>query len=164
MKSANLWMIATLAAGGVWLAQVDWSAYSQESPAPKDEVLDLLDARARSFLESVSQGAAQQAFETLLRGSPLLLQKTDALKTLVERAGQIPNRFGRFRGFERIDARRAGKDLVFLRYLYKCEDFPIVWSITFYRPISRSDAPPDDAAWRVIVVRFDTEVEQLVRS
>jgi len=52
---------------------------------------------------------------------------------------------------------------VFLRYLYKCEDFPVVWTFGFYRPISRPDTPPDETAWRVILVRFDTEVEQLAR-
>ena len=163
MKTIPVWMVSGVVIGGVWLVLAGWSAYSQESPVAKDEVVDLLDGRVRSFFELISQGGTQQAFENLLRGSPLLLQKTDALKTLIERTGQIPNRFGRFRGFERVDSRRLGKDLVVLRYLYKCEDYPVVWSITFYRPTSRSDTPPDDTAWRVIVVRFDSEVEQLAR-
>ena len=157
------WLSLAVAAGGAWLVQMQWAAYSQETPAAKDEVIELLDGRVRAFFESLSQGAAQQAFENLLRGSPLLGQKPDALKTLIERTGQIPNRFGRFRGYERVDARRVGKDMVFFRYLYKCEDFPVVWSIVFYRLISRPDSPPNDTGWRVILVRFDTEVEPLAR-
>lgn len=164
MSGRRLCLIgAGVVVGAIGFLQVDWWVRGQEPAGAKDELVELLDARVRAFLDSVSQGSTQQAFENLLRGSPLLLQKGQALKTLVERAAQISNRFGRFRGFERVDARRVGKDLVFLRYLYKCEDFPIVWSITFYRPISQPDSPPDESAWRVIVVRFDTEVEQLVR-
>ncbi len=163
MRSAIVWVGMVLWVMGVWLVCVNWSAYSQEAPAPKDEVIELLDGRVRAFFESISQGGAQQAYENLLRGSPLLGQKPDALKTLVERTNQIPNRFGRFRGFERLDARRVGKDLVLFRYIYKCEDFPIAWSILFYRPVSRADSPPDEAAWRVILLRFDTDMEQLLR-
>jgi len=163
MRCAVVWLGVVAAVGGVWLVQMEWAAYSQEPPTAKDEVVELLDGRVRSFFDSLSQGVTQQAFETLLRGSPLLGQKPDALKTLSDRTGQIPHRFGRFRGYERVDARRVGKDLIFLRYLYKCDDFPVVWTIVFYRPISRPDSPPDDTGWRVILVRFDTEVEQLAR-
>lgn len=150
---------AAVLAAAIW----GWAqpAPAQETPAPKDEVIDALDARVRPFFESISQGATQQAFDTLLRGSPLLLQKTDALKSLIERTNQIPARFGRYRSFERIDAKRVGRDLVFLRYLYKCEEFPVVWYFTFYRPPPRPEAPAEEATWRVIVVRFDTEVELL---
>ncbi|MCS7306846.1 MAG: hypothetical protein NZ602_17275 [Thermoguttaceae bacterium] len=163
MRSTMVWLALALGAAGVWWVWVDWSAYSQETPAAKDELIELLDGRVRSFFESISQGTTLQAYENLLRGSPLLGQKPDALKTLADRTAQIPNRFGKFRGFERLDARRVGKDLIFFRYIYKCEDFPVAWSIAFYRAISRPDSPPDETAWRVILVRFDTDLEQLAR-
>jgi hypothetical protein len=136
-------------------------ALAQEPAAPKDEVLDALDARVRPFLEAVSQGDTQKAYDDLLRGSPLLLKKAEAVKALVERTNQLPSRFGRYRNFERIDVKRVGKDLVLLKYLYKCEDFPVVWYFTFYRPPAGTEAPAEEAAWRVIIVRFDTELELL---
>ena len=48
-----------------------------------------------------------------------------------------------------------------MRYLYKCENFPVVWHFTFYRTPGAGDARAKGAAWRVVAVRFDTELEQL---
>jgi len=134
----------------------------QEAAPGKDTVIDALDARVRPFLEAVSQqGDTQKAYDDLLRGSALLLKKSDEVKALVERTNQLQTKFGRYRNFERIDARAVGKDLVVMKYLYKCEDYPVVWYFTFYRPPARNEAPPEDSAWRVIIVRFDTELERL---
>jgi hypothetical protein len=138
------------------------AAPAPENPATKDAVIDALDARVRPFLEGVSGGETQQAFDELLRGSPLLMKKTEAIQTLVEQTNQLPERFGRYRSFERFDARHIGTDLVLMRYLYKCDDFPVVWYFTFYRPPPRGEAPAGDNAWRVIIVRFDTQLEKLV--
>ncbi len=150
-----------LVAGAALVCALARHAPGQETPAAKDEVIDALDARVTPFFESISQGATQQAFDNLLRGSPLLIKKTEALQALIEKTNQIPGRFGRYRSYERIDARRVGKDLVLMRYLYKCEDFPVVWHFTFYRPTPRADMPAEETAWRAIAVRFDTELEAL---
>lgn len=133
----------------------------QDAVPAKDTTFDTLDLRVRPFLEAVSKGDTQSAYDELLRGSPLLLKKGDAVKALVERTGQLQTKFGRYRSFERIDARAIGKDLVVMKYLYKCDDYPVVWYFTFYRPSARSDAPLEDTAWRAIIVRFDTELERL---
>ncbi len=137
------------------------AAPAPEDPAAGDAVIDALDARVRPFLEGVSGGETQQAFDELLRGSPLLMKKGEAIKTLVEQTNQLQGKFGRYRNFERLDARHIGTDLVLMRYLYKCDDFPVVWYFTFYRPPPRTEAPAGDNAWRVIIVRFDTQLEQL---
>lgn len=144
--------------GGTWAAG---ATAAQEAPAAKDTVIDALDARARLFLEAVSQGDTQKACDDLLRGSPLLLKQAEAVKTLIKQTNELPARFGRYCNFERIAARQIGQDLVVMKYLYKCEDFPIVWYFTFYRPPSRNETPTDDVAWRVITVRFDTQLELL---
>ena len=135
----------------------------QDAASGKDTVIDALDAgRVRPFLEAVSQpGDTQKAYDELLRGSPLLVKKSDEVKALVERTNQLQTRFGRYRSYERIDARLIGKDLLVMKYLYKCEDYPVVWHFTFYRPPTRSEAPAEEGAWRVIIVRFDTELERL---
>ncbi len=130
----------------------------QETPDP---VTAALDTRVSQFLEGVSMGQTQTAYQELLAGSQLL-KSSDALKTLTEKTAELETKYGRYRAFERVSAKRVGADLVLLRYLYKCENFPVVWYFTFYRTPQRGDpAPEDKNAWRIIIVRFDTQLELL---
>jgi len=131
---------------------------AQEKPDP---VLEALDGKVKLFLEAISMGESQAAYQKLLAGSRLAKQ-TDAVKGLVERARDFKTRFGEYRSFERIAAKRVGNDLVLVKYLYKCEHFPVVWYFTFYRPPQQVQATSETAeAWRVVTVRFDTELERL---
>ena len=109
----------------------------------------------------ISHGSAQKkAFEEFLIGSPLL-KKTADRESLLKKTSELTGLFGEYRAFERISAKRIGNDLVLMKYLYKCEDFPVVWYFTFYRTQapSTSETPPAKGPWRVIAVRFDTELE-----
>lgn len=54
----------------------------------------------------------------------------------------------------------VGKDVVLLKYLYKCEKFPVVWYVAYYRDFTRAVTASDDR-WVVISIRFDTQVEAL---
>jgi hypothetical protein len=144
-------VLLTLAAGG--------RAQETMAPTPDAAVIDALDARASRFLEGVSLGQAETAFGEFLADSPLA-QQTDAVKKLVAATLTIEPRFGKFHGFERIDARQIGKDLVLMKYLYKCENYPVVWYFTFYRDFQRAETTSDNN-WRAIGVRFDTDLELL---
>lgn len=155
-------VVFCLAATSFWLLAAR-AARAADSPASNSDVIDSLDARVRPFLEGVSGGETQQAFDTLLRGSPRMLTQKGALKTLIEQTNQLQSKFGRYRSFEKIDARWIGKDLVVMRYLYKCDDFPVIWHFAFYRPPPPADAPAGGNAWRVIIVRFDTDLEKAAR-
>jgi len=127
---------------------------------PADADLDKLQSRVGVFLEGVSRGTTKTAYDQLLAGSALLKQ-TEAVESLVRKTDELKDRYGRYVEFEPIASRRVGKDLVLLRYLYKCERFPVVFYFTFYRT-PRTDAPADKTGnWRVIIVRFDTELELL---
>lgn len=134
---------------------------SQETPLEKDPVLLTLDARVSQFLEGISIGETQNAYQGLLAGSPLI-RRAKALKDLTEKTQQLKTTYGRYCGFEQIAAKRVGKDLVWFQYLYKCEDSPVVWHFIFYRASVPTETPPEKASWRVITVRFDTELERLV--
>jgi hypothetical protein len=134
------------------------AAFGQEKPDP---VLDLLDGRVKQFLEAVSMGEQQSAYQKLLAGSPLAKQ-TEAVKTLVEKTQGLKPKYGEYRTFERIAAKRVGSDLVLLKYLYKCEHFPVIWYFTFYRTPQRIEGAGETVgAWRVVIVRFDTDLERL---
>jgi len=127
---------------------------------PADPVVEALGARVSRFLEGVSRATTQAAYQELLAGSPLLKQ-TKAIETLVTKTDELKDRYGLYRGLERISARHVGNDLVLMRYLYKCENSPVVFYFTFYRaPRPETPAEKNDN-WRVIIVRFDTELELL---
>ena len=125
-----------------------------------DEVIEALDGRVKFFLEEVKSGKSEAAYEKLLSGSQLLKQ-TDGLKTQVAKTDALEALYGQYKGFERIADRRVGSDLVLLRYLYKCERFPVVWYFAFYRTPEATPSAKDNGDWRAILVRFDTNLDAL---
>ena len=126
-----------------------------------DPIIERLNEKVSRFLEGISHGTAQKAFEDFLIGSPLS-KKTADREALVKKASELDGLFGKYRAFEPISAKRIGDDLVLMKYLYKCETFPVVWYFTFYRTSPRGERPADTGeSWRVIIVRFDTELELL---
>ena len=133
---------------------------AQDVATTPDPVLVALDARVSQFLEGVSMGQAQSAFSELLAGSQLLKQG-DILKEVIEKANELKSKYGRYRAFEKISAKRIGGDLVLMKYLYKCENFPVVWYLTFYRTPSPGEPTAESDTWRVIAVRFDTNLDLL---
>jgi hypothetical protein len=132
---------------------------AQEDGELADPVVIKLDQRVLRFLETVSTTDAGDAFDSLLAGSPLLKQG-DALETLVKTSDDVPARYGAYQGSEQLSAKRIGNDLVLMKYLFKCDQFPWVWYFVFYRDFSRPSNTSDDP-WIVISVRFDTQIEQL---
>jgi hypothetical protein len=132
----------------------------QPVPAETDPVLATLGDKIRTFLEGVSVAEAQNAYQELLVGSQLLKQEK-ALQKLIDKTKQLQTTYGRYCGFEQIAAARVGKDLVLFQYLYKCESYPVVWYFTFYRTRAPGEAAPESGDWRVIDVRFDTDLERL---
>jgi hypothetical protein len=152
-RAATLALAASLAAGATLAA-------AQPPEAPLDDpVVGPLHARAMAFFDAVSAGNVASAYNDLLAGS-VLLRQTEALKSLTERTQEL-ERFGKFRGAERVDVRAVGKDLLIFRYLYKCDDFPVVWQLVFYRDFKQRDQPIPGNQWVVIVVRFDTDLDLL---
>lgn len=151
--AAGLLMLLVLLVGG-------GASPGENAPLEKDGELLELDARVGQFLNAVSMGETQTAYQELLAGSRLIKQEK-ALQELSEKTAQLPVKYGLYCGVEQISAKRVGKDLVLLRYLYKCRDFPVVWHFTFYRTPTPGETPPEKAAWRVVTLRFDTELERL---
>ena len=139
------------------LAATASSAVAQEA---LDPVISKLDQEVSSFLESISKYDEERAFDHLLIGSKLR-EQTDAVQQMVAKAEQIERSYGKHQETERISAKRVGKDLVVLKYLFKCKDFPVVWYFTYYRDFSRAALASDVNNWIVIGVRFNTELESL---
>lgn len=125
-----------------------------------DPALALLHERTTQFLDAVSLDRTETALKELVAGGPLEKQ-TDAVSSLTAKIRDLEKKYGTCRGVDRVDARRFGKDLVLARYLYKCEDFPVVWYFTYYRDFKRTDLAPESESWVLIAVRFNTDVELL---
>ena len=133
---------------------VSWAQDPLDEPDPE---LQSLETKVRTFLKGISSGQSQTAYSELL-GTELKRQKV-ALQDLIEKTDKIEEQYGTYRAFEQIAAKRVGKDLILMKYLYKCDDYPVVWYFTFYR--TPSDPTGESGPWRVVTVRFDTELELL---
>lgn len=131
----------------------------QTTGGAADPALQGLESQIDAFFDTVAQGQVEDAFDALLLDSSQL-KRASSMADLRERAGNLDQRFGKYRGHEEVSSRRVGQDVVIFTYLYKCENFPVVWHFTYYRP-PRVDQMAPMPAWRLITLRFDTQVEQL---
>jgi len=155
MTIGRLWIVsvallATMLAAGL--------ASAQEFAAEADRELVSLDDKISQFLTDVAMGKTPTAFTALLKGS-LLAAQEKPLAALIEKTKELETKYGKHLASEQIAAKRVGKDLVLLKYLYKCERFPVVWHFVYYR--TTNETVPEIGTWRVITVRFDTELERL---
>jgi len=160
--------IGLVAAVGLQLAIGAAPATGQGAASSEDKALTALAARMDDFFESVSESASptqvQSTYDRLLSGSQL--KQDEQVAGLVRKTAEIPKTFGAYRSFEQIMARHVGKDLVLMRYLYKCDNFPVVWHIAFYRDLREprlGEATNGADNWRVISIRFDTDLDALAR-
>ncbi|HEV3137291.1 MAG TPA: hypothetical protein VGZ26_05290 [Pirellulales bacterium] len=135
-------------------------AAAADEAVPPGPVVGKLHDKVIRFLDGISNGDEANAFSELLVGSQLL-EQDGAVRGLVDKSKDIVKRYGAHRESEQVGAKRIGKDVVLLKYLFKCEKFPVVWYFTYYRDFSRSSATSGDDHWVVISVRFDTQVELL---
>ncbi len=143
-----------------------WTAQAALAQEATDPIIEELHGRAAAFLEEVSQDRTEVAYQELLRDSPLLKQfeESEQMKKLIEKTKELKGKYGECRKIERVVERKIGTNLILLRYLYQCEVFPVVWHFVFYRVPPRSDiSSPADQPWRLVVVRFDTELERLAQ-
>lgn len=108
------------------------------------------------FLKSPTV-TVEDAFADLLDGGPLD-GRTEQVNAFVESYKKLEASYGRFLVAKQVHVKRIGDDLIFLTFLYECEQFPVVWRFTFYRPPLDTLERPD---WFVVRLSFDTKLEQL---
>ncbi len=135
----------------------------QNTAEPADAEIQRLNSQVEQFFSLLSDGRQDEAFEDLLANSQAL-SRSPSIAELKRAAQELERRFGRYRGSEQVEARRVGKDVIVLKYLYKCDAFPVVWYFTFYRTAVLDEMPAPAVSWTLITVRFDTQVESLAPS
>ena len=151
-------LLAASIVTGIFLLVVK-PAQAEDETAFTDPVVAKLNDRVLRFLNEIAERRETDAFRDLLTGSQLA-EQTAAVKTLVDRSKELVERYGQYRESEAVGAKRVGKDLVLLKYLYKCEKFPVIWHIAYYRDAGRATTNSDDS-WVVISIRFDTQLDHL---
>lgn len=132
----------------------------QTAAGPTASEWDSLHAVVKTFFENISDPAAgpQKGLESLLKNSPLEGENKEAMmKALSEKIGTINDQFGAYLSFESIGVKAIGRDLVVLRYLYKCQNYPVVWYFIFYRPLSPT-GESGNKNWFLIHFYYDSQL------
>jgi hypothetical protein len=124
-----------------------------------EDDLKTIKARVETFFQSLTNPTLgpDRAFPELIGNGPLK-ERTEDIKKLIEQAQTLDQRYGDYSGHDFASSKAVGADLVFLKYLYKGERFPVVFCFTFYRagPIGGFDRE-----WSLIGLRFDSRIEAL---
>jgi hypothetical protein len=135
-------------------------AFAQE-PAREvsEDDLDEVRGRVDQFFQSLTTRSLgpDRAFPELIHDGPLKDRNEDIAK-LIEQALTLDQRFGVYTGHELASTKTIGADLIFLRYVYKAERFPVVFYFTFYRP---GPVGGVQKKWSLIALRFDARIEAL---
>ena len=141
---------------GVFIGALLWatSALAQQSDPFTD-----LEKRVERFFAQVASNNVSGAYLELLDSK--LIGSKEERGLLEEETAKIESVYGTYRGYERVYAKQVGNDLVFMKYLYKCSRFPVLWHLTFYRSPTGSELASDNGTWQVVSIRFDTDLEVL---
>lgn len=129
-----------------------------------DTDLSPLRLSIRNFFENLSDSnkGARKALDEVLKNSPI--SSDEKLMTdLASRMKDINTRFGNYLSFEEVGIKSIGTDLVVMRYLYKCQNYPVVWYFTFYRPQTKS-GETSAGSWSLIGLRYDSNLDIALRD
>lgn len=133
---------------------------AQETVTPElqtelEQVQKNVDLFFRNF---VDKGVGiDRALRDLLVNSPLK-DRREAIAALTQQAGQLEKQYGGYLGHERVAFKAYGTDLIVVRYLFKCERYPVVWHFYFYRP---STASLIRREWTLVELRIDASLSSL---
>jgi hypothetical protein len=134
------------------------ASVAAQEPAVDSPDLKLVREKVNTFFQNLTNKSigGDGALRGIIGNSPLK-NRNDDISKLIDQAASLDERYGAYVGHEEVSARTVGRDLVFLRYLYKGERFPVVWYFTFYR------SGNGGREWMLIGLRFDSKVDALDR-
>jgi hypothetical protein len=158
-----------IAVRGLLAIVAAWLIAATATSAPAQELLsEEMQAQVAALQEKVDGFFTQLSNKTIgperavreIIGSGPLKERNEEIAKLIEQTLTLDQRYGAYTGHESVAARAVGTDLVFLRYLYKGERFPIIWYFAFYRTATAGGLKRD---WSLISLRFDSKIETLDR-
>lgn len=126
--------------------------------------VEALRASLGNFFENLSdpnQGSRKALVEltkntALGDNEALITELSDNLKL-------VAANFGPYVAYEPVGVKTVGSDLIEFRYLYKCQNHPVVWHFTYYRPRPNA-ADPTSVPWTLIGARFDSNIDAALRD
>jgi|GEM_PF-1877515 len=136
-----------------------------QSPADvnRDE---LFEPRVESFFRTLRGGNSTLAFDTLLQGSPLIgtPEASAQLIALQKRVDDSQDQFGNIFHWERLEIKRVGTNIALVRYILLYDNYPVIWTFTFYRKpsLTTSTTVSSSNLWVIIELHFDTEMKNLL--
>lgn len=131
------------------------------TPTPSNEMV-LLDESAsvskmapvemlKNFFSGVKSGDLDSALKVLTRGS-LLAHKQEDVETLKKGTQQALDKYGDVAGFEILEKKSVGDNLLRVTCLSLGEDMPLRWKFYFYK---------SKGAWHLLDMRVDTGIADL---
>lgn len=131
------------------------SSFESSVIRAQDEALQRTGSRVEDFLRDVGRDEIDSAMETLLAGSPLLKPDSKRVHQLRETIRREIRKYGTFLGrVESLKLERVGRYMIRCVYLYHCQEYPVAWYFTFYKP-------EEGGEWVVISLKFNVEYEKL---
>ena len=156
-------MIRTIPVTIAFFAFISAAACGQEPMSAEVAAeVKILRSRVDEFFRSLttkSLGGPERAVRQIVDNGPLK-ERNDDISKLIEQALTLDQKYGPYTGHEEVQVKPVGSDLIFLRYLYKGEKFPVVWCFTFYRAAPIGGISRD---WTLIALKFDAKVDTLER-
>ena len=123
-----------------------------------------IDARIRTFFETLARGSSTSAFDELLRQSPFSnYEAGQASAELRKKTDELSVQYGGMLNHEKCDFKRIGDDLVLTRYISKHENSPIIWTFAFYRKPAGATSITNPNTWMFIQLHFDTDLRLLLK-
>lgn len=117
-----------------------------------------------NFFENLSDPnkGVRQALDDFLKNTPVGSDEK-SLASLADGVKEVNANFGSYVAYEPIGFKTVGSDLVVFRYLYKCQDYPVVWYFTYYRPRPKT-ADESATSWTLVGFRFDSNLDAALRD
>ncbi len=155
--------VALLVGGVLQRARFDETQAQTQTAQLTMPEIDSMRRPIDAFFEAISDPNKDPvaAVNDLLANSALSAQEQTKTK-IVEGVKQMNQHFGEYVSFEQIGAKKLGSDLVVFRYIYKRQNYPVVWYFTYYYPRGKSNessTTPSSEQWRLIGFRYDTNLD-----
>ncbi len=156
--------VASVGAQGTGTGTMTGTLPLQDSTREFDEKITL-------FFEQLKSGSTN-AFENLVQNSPLgAAQAGGQIADMRTRFEETQSGlYGNMLAWEKHGTKRIGEDITVVRYILKYENYPMIWTFTFYRKpadsgtLSVSPAPTsfvNPNPWTLIEMRFDSNLDIL---
>ena len=102
------------------------AALAAEPPSPK--------AMIETFFVEVQKGNIAGAYDQLFTGSPIPVDKPQAVTVLKQQTLANLPLYGKILGFEIVHEEKLSDSVVRFVYILKTEKAPLTWEFYFYKP------------------------------